>query len=412
MAGYLQRNQTVHRLEPAQVEVAIPTHFAVIPVYDENEHIANTLASIKRALQYAPEPVKTVLVINHPLNAPEQSCRNNQTLLESLRKNDGQYDGGLSVGEDLFFIDLTVKEIPDKFRNVGNARKTGFDEVIRQIDGKLTARKVLLFSLDADTLVAENYFSAAMEFNRTHPEAAGAVFHFEHRFESPDEAVNQAAVRYEIFLRDYAWQLRSCGSEFGFWTIGSAFMCNALDYMRCGGMRRNAAGEDFYFLQALRKVGQLGVVPDTTVYPSGRISFRVPFGTGPAISRQLSGSKLELYNPRCFAELKEFFAAVASSSCEELSGSIMHLAGKRLAEYLEKFQFADVWSRIVCNTPHRREALQHALHVYCDGFFILRFCHYLEQSYPQEYARIPFDPTTDSKEKLAQMRQRDRQQLI
>ena len=70
MAGYLQRNQTVHRLEPAQVEVAIPTHFAVIPVYDENEHIANTLASIKRALQYAPEPVKTVLVINHPLNAP------------------------------------------------------------------------------------------------------------------------------------------------------------------------------------------------------------------------------------------------------------------------------------------------------------------------------------------------------
>lgn len=398
--------------EGGNIDISGPVHFAVIPVYDENDRIASTLCSIKAALKKSPEPVKVVLVINEPPEAPECSRLNNQNLLKSIRRNDGKYDGGLVLGDDLFFIDLTDKDISVKYRNVGNARKTGFDECLRQIDGKLTGKNTWFFSLDADTLVSEDYFSSALQWAADNPHAAGAVFHFEHRFDDPDDEVNQAAMRYEIFLRDYAWKLYDCGSIFGFWTIGSAFMCRSCDYVRCGGMRRNAAGEDFYFLQALRKIGQVGIVPGGCVYPAGRISYRVPFGTGPAIAKQLTGHAIELYNQKCFDELKGFFGAAAEADYEQLSGNIKKFAGKKLSEYLDLCRFDDVWPRIVKNTPRRREALQHALQVFCDGFFVLRFCHYLEENYNAEFARQPLRETEDLSAQIARMRLQDRKLFL
>ena len=160
-AKYLKRSD-IYPIEPAGALHWENTHAVVIPVYDENDHIAATLASIKAALQRSPEPVKTVLVINEPINAAPEARENNRELLASLRKNDGKYDGGLAVGNELFFIDLTDKEIAEKFRTVGNARKAGFDGVIAANDGKMTDNDRLFFSLDADTLVAEDYFEKAI----------------------------------------------------------------------------------------------------------------------------------------------------------------------------------------------------------------------------------------------------------
>ena len=67
---------------------------------------------------------------------------------------------------------------------------------------------------------------------------------------------------YEIYLRDYAWKLRQCGSIYNFWTIGSAVMCRASDYMRCGGMRRCAAG-----------LQKLGMQVFTGPHQGGTVSF-------------------------------------------------------------------------------------------------------------------------------------------
>lgn len=404
---YLKRNPAIYPVEPAALPAAVGG-FAIIPVYDENEYIFHTLQSVKQALQRSPRPAAVVLVINEPARATENSRRNNAELLQSLRKNDGKYDGGLAVGSELFFIDLTDKEIPDKFRNVGNARKCGFDAVISASDGKVTDQNTLFFSLDADTLVDENYFVNAFCWQQAHPEYAGAVFHFAHRSNGDGPAAEMAMMRYEYYLRDYAWKVRSCGSYFGFWTIGSAFMCTMRDYMRCGGMRRNAAGEDFYFLQALRKTGMIGTVPDCQVYPSGRISGRVPFGTGPAIASQLAGEKRMLYNERIFELLKEFFAAVSSAE-NPAEIEMINLAPDELKKYLQILDFANVWSRIVRNTPRRKPALIHALQTYCDGFFILKFAHYLEEKYPEKFARrsLPGDECITAE--LEQLRRRDRE---
>lgn len=404
MNKYLERAAAVYPCEPCCMQISGNTHFAVIPIYDENENIFHTLASIKNALQHSPELVKIILVVNEPPTAPEKARLANSQLLESLRKNDGKYDGELSVGGNLFFIDLTNKGLPEKFCNVGNARKTGFDSVIAQSDGKVTEKSTWLFSLDADTSVAPDYFQQALLWAKNHPAAGGAVFHFEHRFESGNEALDLAAMRYEIYLRDYAYKLRSCGSRYGFWTIGSAFMCNMSDYMRCGGMRRCAAGEDFYFLQALNKVAPVGTVPGTTVYPAGRVSDRVPFGTGPAIAAELAGRKQELYNQNCFDLLKEFFSLAEKSQYSQLVQIAEFTAESLVGKYLKILDFAAIWQKIVRNTPKNHPALLNALHTYCDGFFILKFCHWLEENYPEEFSRIPLPDDLPAAEYLEKQR--------
>ena len=391
MASYLQRCGAVWQIEP--VTEVLPTHAAVIPLYDENDSIYEVLRSIKTALERSPEPVAVVLVVNEPLNAPEGSIQNNRQLLESLRANDGKFDGGLAVGRELFFIDLTDKDLPDKHRTVGNARKSGFDSFIARSDGKVTDKKRLLFSLDADTWVSSNYFEKAFAWFAEHPNSGGAVFPFEHRTDGFSDQQKIAVLRYEYYLWDYALKLRNCASQYGYWCIGSAFFCNAADYMACGGMRRNAAGEDFYFLQALNKVAPLGIVPDCRVYPAGRISHRVPFGTGPAVARQLAGDEQKLYNAEIFAVLKEFFDAVNQCDFAILSQDITGSAPSELQEFFEAMDFAAVWAKIVKNSPRNVEALRKNLHNFCDGFFILKFAHFLEEKYPSRFPRtaLPAD---------------------
>ena len=390
IAKYLKRSD-IYPMEPAGTVLPANTHAVVIPVYDENDHIAATLASVKAALQYTPEPVKILLVINEPVNAAADAQANDRELLKSLRQNDGKYDGGLAVGSELFFIDLTDKDIAKKFRTVGNARKAGFDGIIAANDGQMTEISPLFFSLDADTLVSCDYFEKAMEFFAAESSVAGAVFDFEHRCNEADEAVKTAVARYEYYLRDYVEKLKIAQSAYSFWTIGSAFVCRQTAYMRCGGMRRNAAGEDFYFLQALRKVGNIGLIPAARVYPAGRVSARVPFGTGPAIARQLRGEELKLYNEKSFQLLGDFFTAACRSTYETLSGNISDLMPPVVKEYLQSQNFENLWQKIVKNTPKNHGKLFEALQIYCDGFFILKFCHYLEEKYPEEFARMPID---------------------
>ena len=83
-AKYLKRSD-IYPIEPAGALHWENTHAVVIPVYDENDHIAATLASIKAALQRSPEPVKTVLVINEPINAAPEARENNRAITSTSK---------------------------------------------------------------------------------------------------------------------------------------------------------------------------------------------------------------------------------------------------------------------------------------------------------------------------------------
>ena len=74
-------------------------------------------------------------------------------------------------------------------------------------------------------------------------------------------------------------------------------------------MKRKLAGEDFYFLQNLVQIGKVGEIDSTKVYPSARLSDRVPFGTGPILQKWMNGEEdLTLtYNFQAFIDLKSFF---------------------------------------------------------------------------------------------------------
>jgi hypothetical protein len=83
----------------------------------------------------------------------------------------------------------------------------------------------------------------------------------------------------------------------------------ALPYVRCGGMNRRMAGEDFYFIQKLVPAGGYFNLNSTTVYPSPRSSSRVPFGTGVTISKMAEAGQCDFftYNMKAFTELKTLF---------------------------------------------------------------------------------------------------------
>jgi hypothetical protein len=59
--------------------------------------------------------------------------------------------------------------------------------------------------------------------------------------------------------------------------------CTAESYAKVGGMVKNKAGEDFYFLQKIIPNGNFRELNSTRGIPSPRVSYRVPFGTGKAI---------------------------------------------------------------------------------------------------------------------------------
>lgn len=92
-------------------------------------------------------------------------------------------------------------------------------------------------------------------------------------------------------------------------TIGSAFAVIAEAYVKRGGMNRRQAGEDFYFLQHLAQIGTIGEITTTRVYPSARLSDRVPFGTGPVLQKWIDGDEdlNKTYNFGAFIDLKVLF---------------------------------------------------------------------------------------------------------
>ncbi len=92
-------------------------------------------------------------------------------------------------------------------------------------------------------------------------------------------------------------------------TIGSAFAVTADAYVKRGGMNRRQAGEDFYFLQNLVQQGKVGEISTTKVFPSARLSDRVPFGTGPILQKWMNGEEdlTETYNLQAFIDLKKLF---------------------------------------------------------------------------------------------------------
>ena len=337
-------------------ELARFSHAAVIPAYRENEELPAVLDSLLRAEQA--DAAAIIVVVNHPAGSSAESSR---ALLDYLRRRDQPR--------------LFPLYAPDLSGGVGEARKAGMDCFVRSrrfedLDNNF------IFSLDADSPVAENYFSTVIPALEASPAAPGAIIGIRHR-QAANEAQESAVRAYEKYLFRYAEKLSAAGSPYGFVSIGSGFAVRASAYVKAGGMRKRQAGEDFYFLQELAKQGALLKIPETLVFPSPRMSERVPFGTGQAVKSLLGGGSLDEIPDSAFEKLAELLAD-ANAPDGFLSDPHKTPPGDT-AGFFEAEKFGAAWRSILANTPPRHEARLKAFHRWFDGLKTLRFLHALQR---------------------------------
>jgi hypothetical protein len=281
----------------------------IVPAYNESgiNSLLDSLISCKRPGCRT----EVLIIINAPAGVDKISLANNIEAYNNI-------DNWKKVNKDHFYrlypIDLGQPDFAEW--GVGLARKAGMDEALRRFN-IIDRPDGIIVNLDADCHVQDNYFQALENDFLLKKDRKACSISFEHPLtgaEFPEE-IYRAVAEYELHLRYYYQALKYSGFPYVFHTVGSTIAVRALTYLKAGGMNRRRAGEDFYFIQKLVPAGGYFSLNTTTVFPSPRVSARVPFGTGMTMSRMTDRDEKQFmtYNPLAFKDLRDFFRLVESS---------------------------------------------------------------------------------------------------
>jgi len=177
---------------------------------------------------------------------------------------------------------LLDNAIAPKIAGVGYARKTIMDRAAEECNH---AESSWVSGLDADCSIDKNYLSSLDHYFDSMPDIQGASIKFAHLYSDPktDPHIHY----YESHLRYLKLALQWAQFPFYYHTVGSSMVVRASIYKKAGGMNHKKAGEDFYFLQKIMPHGY-GEINDTCIFPSSRMSDRVPFGTGRAMGSMIN----------------------------------------------------------------------------------------------------------------------------
>lgn len=347
---YLRKNPVQPLLPYGRYSEAV-----VIPAYDELMSISSTLSSLEQAARKAAVDAAVIVVINYPPQADDTQSKELQKEI-----NSGKYGTVYPLW------------LPDNPGGVGAARKAGMDVFIHSIPPEKMENSVI-YSLDADTIVEEDYFAATLKEIRS----GGAVsIPFSHQ--KADSLRHQQAIDdYEAYMDRYVQKLSEAASPYAFYTIGSAFAVRCDACIRAGGMKIKTAGEDFYFLQAVAKSsGVRQLAGKALVHPSPRISRRVPFGTGPMMEQLLSGGKLNTISDAAFGALKRFLGIAARAEVLNDLSSLREQLEEKMRIFLDKERFFDRFSRCVEENRKQPEKVLKSFHEWFDGLKTLKFLHF------------------------------------
>ncbi len=239
--------------------------------------------------------------------------QNNLRLIElSNSKVNSQENSAVLV------VNRYTQPIPAE-QGVGLARKIGADLAVELFLRGCIASS-WIHSSDADAYLPNNYFSAHTPENLAVTHLAKAknpvatCCNFYHYSEQP--AIHQANQLYETALRYYVAGLHFAQSPYAYFTIGSILSFDIYAYCQARGVPKRSAGEDFYLLNKLAKLGTVVHMPEVTIKLDARPSERVPFGTGPAVQSIMllteQAQDYNYYNPEVFIELKACLLAFDS----------------------------------------------------------------------------------------------------
>ncbi len=361
---------------------SLETRVAIaIPAFAESAHLFATLASLGNLPAQDLARLTVLVVVNNPPPAappkgmePARFAAAGADNKETLR---GLPDAAASLPVRIMWVDAASPglELPAG-TGVGMARKIAADTLLHcfaQAGGTAVAQAVIMH-LDADSLVGPDYLRAA-DILLASGKPAGALA-FRHQ-ESDKAEITAAINEYELGLHYLVQGLRLAGSPYAFHSVGSTMLSTAAAYARAGGMPGSRlAGEDFYFLQQMQKIGGVLRIGNVTVNPSPRVSDRVLFGTGASMRAAVEQRGKQLrpaYDPRVFLSLRELLAAAARAAG---SGELPAVSLPAAAAFLHRAGLERVWPGFV--RQHRTPAaLLKAFHDWFDGLATIRFCRYL-----------------------------------
>jgi len=318
MAQYLSRHAEPEAEAADRLEGEFG-HALQIPAYGETESLFGTLASVPAGPL---GEVLIVVVLNARADSPPEVHGANRTAREKITSAVSSprvisSDSAVSVFPlPLGKLVLIDRALPGRFlpkgQGVGLARKIGCDFLLRlHATGRLASPWI--HCTDADTLLPNDYFDQLR--GRDDPEEAAAIYFFEHRFEE-DPTLAEAARLYEISLRYYVLGLAWADSPYAYQSMGSCLAIRPAAYAEVRGFPKRNAAEDFYVLDKLAKVGRIARLAGSPLQLEGRISTRVPFGTGKALSDLVSKRRglesFRLYHPAVFAHIAAWLRVLAA----------------------------------------------------------------------------------------------------
>ncbi len=383
IARNIQQEILLQQAVSANLEMVI-----VVPVCNEPE-LLKTLKSLTNC-ERPNCSIEVILVVNESEDSPPDIYKqNDKTVSEVDLWATENCDSNFNI-----FI-IRPSSFPKKHAGVGLARKTGMDEAVFRFH-QINKPTGILVSLDADTLVIPNYLTEIYKLFHSDSNCIGTTIKFEHRIdELKDEHQRKGIELYEKYLHYYKNALDFTSHPHAIYTVGSAFAVRADAYIKQGGMSKRQAGEDFYFLHKLTQLGKVSELNSTCVYPSARISSRVPFGTGPVLKKWMDGdqSLKETYNTQAFTELKDFFNQLSFFYKNDISDLKNMKTSHAIKSFLEQDDFIKNLQEIKKNSSSYPSFTKRFFQ-YFNAFKVLKFLNY---THPDLY---PFQDLIEANRQL------------
>lgn len=343
-------------------------HCLVIPAFNE------TWENLRNVWRELSEKYLVILVVN----APDEGHSATLKLMKDVRSQAStQIRQGrcsyLQGKPDILLVDrCSAGNTIDSRYGVGLARKIGADIALTLIQDQVVLTNRISVT-DADAILPANY----LKFNLGNGDAA-LNFPFEHRTEIGAEL---STLLYDISLLYYACGLDWANSQYAYTSLGSTIAISSDHYAMVRGFPRRSAAEDFYLLNKLAKTGKIRRTGNSPIILSGRLSDRVPVGTGPGIRKIQALGNPEadylFYNPGIFRLLNEFQSALGciwerpdamESTCEEIN------------HYCKVMQL-DRFIPAQRQRQNKKPVFDKLLTDWFDGFKTLKFIHFMRDHF-------------------------------
>jgi hypothetical protein len=326
---YLERYAEPEARFAEQIEQAYAAAL-VVPLYAET---SSFLADIEPAFSGTAERSLLIAVINATDAAPRSAHETNQQLLAELEARGlpkqplaavAGSSAAATLGRfgryDVLVVDRASpgRRFPGD-QGVGLARRIGLDLALAlHVRGRVASP--WLGCTDGDARLPPDYFAENAATAPRGPHGVRRVALSLPFWHAPggDALVDAATAAYEVSLRYYSLGLAWAGSPYSYESMGSCIVTLADAYAEVRGFPRRQAGEDFYLLDKLAKVGAVHCPRRAPIELRSRRSERVPFGTGARVGELVdSGAGLLTYHPRVFDLLRLTLRALLRGAVDQ-----------------------------------------------------------------------------------------------